>query len=50
LAGRSFELLGQGCLVLPACGQFTGTALNTPKDQDQVWVMVDKQIVSVLPN
>lgn len=42
--------VGQGCLVLPACGQFTGTALITPREQDQVWVMADKQIVSVLPN
>lgn len=40
----------QACLVLPACGHFTGTALITPQAEDQVWVIADKQVVSVLPH
>ncbi|TWT87918.1 ligase-associated DNA damage response endonuclease PdeM [Neorhodopirellula pilleata] len=39
----------QRCLVLPACGHFTGTELITPRNQDQLWVIVEDQVISILP-
>lgn len=37
------------CLVMPACGHFTGTAMITPKARDGVWVIADDQVIPVLP-
>ncbi|EMB13126.1 ligase-associated DNA damage response endonuclease PdeM [Rhodopirellula europaea] len=36
-----------GCLVLPACGRFTGTMRISPKENDRIWVIADEQVVAV---
>lgn len=38
--------LSKGCLVLPAIGDFTGTYAIRPKSDDQVWLVVDDQVIS----
>lgn len=35
-------------LLLPAFGNFTGTALVNPKGQDKVWVIANEKIIPVL--
>lgn len=37
--------LNQGCLTLPACGQFTGTAKIRRQPNDQVWLIADDRVV-----
>ncbi|MCC9643581.1 ligase-associated DNA damage response endonuclease PdeM [Rhodopirellula sp. JC740] len=36
-----------GCLVLPACGRFTGTMKISPKNTDRIWVIADGQVLAV---
>lgn len=36
---------GQTCGVLPAFGQFTGTQIITPSDQDKVFIIVENQLL-----
>ncbi len=35
------------CLILPAIGQFTGTAAVQPTDGDRVWVLADGEVIEV---
>jgi DNA ligase-associated metallophosphoesterase len=37
----------QSCLVLPAIGEFTGTATVQPTDRDRVWVLADGEVIEV---
>ena len=37
--------LSQGCLVLPAIGEFTGTHRIDPSAEDQVWAVVEDQVI-----
>lgn len=37
--------LSKRCLVLPAIGDFTGTHAITPECDDQVWLVVDNQVI-----
>lgn len=35
----------QGCLTLPAMGEFTGTSLVQPSGDDQVWLIADNEVI-----
>ena len=37
--------LSNRCLVLPAIGKFTGTYAISPKTDDQVWLILDDQVM-----
>lgn len=37
----------RSCLVLPAIGQFTGTAAVQPTGNDRVWVLADNEVIEV---
>ncbi len=37
----------QSCLILPAIGQFTGTAAVQPARGDRVWVLADDEVIEV---
>lgn len=37
----------RSCLILPAIGQFTGTAAVQPVGNDRVWVMADGEIIEI---
>lgn len=35
------------CLILPACGHFTGTVRIRPSRRDRVWVIADDQVLAI---
>jgi len=37
----------RSCLILPAIGQFTGTAAVQPTGGDRVWVLADNEVIEV---
>lgn len=37
----------KSCLILPAIGQFTGTAVVQPTGGDRVWVLADGEVIEV---
>ncbi|HBJ33822.1 MAG TPA: ligase-associated DNA damage response endonuclease PdeM [Planctomycetaceae bacterium] len=37
----------RSCLILPAIGQFTGTALVQPACEDRIWVVADDEVIEV---
>ncbi len=37
--------LSERCLVLPAIGDFTGTHAISPQSDDQVWLVLDNQVI-----
>lgn len=37
------------CLVLPAIGEFTGTATVRPEADDRAWVLADGEVIEVTP-